>query len=113
RAPAEASPFTADRLIHLLDSAGARRAVVLSEAYWFGSPLMPGIDRSVSIADEQASVRAENDGVADQVARYPNRLVAFCSVNPLKSYAIQELERCAADPRFSGLKLHLANSDVD
>jgi predicted TIM-barrel fold metal-dependent hydrolase len=107
------SALTADRLIKQLDSAGIRRAVVLSEAYWFGSPWMPGIDRTLSIAEEHAKVRAENDWVADQVAKYPSRLVAFCSVNPLKSYAIEEIERCGTNPRFRGLKLHLANSDVD
>jgi predicted TIM-barrel fold metal-dependent hydrolase/ketosteroid isomerase-like protein len=108
-----ASAFTADRMIKQLDSAGIRRAVVLSEAYWFGSALMPGVDRSLTIADEHAKVRAENDWVADQVAKHPSRLVAFCSVNPLKSYAVEEIERCAAHPGLDGLKLHLANSEVD
>ena len=107
------SAFTADRMIELLDSAGIRRAVVLSEAYWFGSALMPGVDRSLSIVDEHAKVRAENDWVASEVAKYPSRLVAFCSVNPLKSYAVEEVERCGTNPAFRGLKLHLANSDVD
>lgn len=107
------SPLPADRLIKQLDSAGIRRAIVLSEAYWFGSALMPGVDRSLSIADEHGKVRAENDWVAEQVAKYPSRLVAFCSVNPLKGYAIEEIERCGTNPGFRGLKLHLANSEVD
>ena len=107
------SALTADRLIKLLDSAEIRRAVVLSEAYWFGSGLMPGVDRSLSVAEEHDKVRAENDWVADQVAKHPSRLVAFCSVNPLKSYAIEEIERCGTNPAFRGLKLHLANSEVD
>ena len=107
------SALTADRLIKQLDSAGIKRAIVLSEAYWFGSALMPGVDSSLSIADEHAKVRAENDWVAEQVAKYPSRLVAFCSVNPLKSYAVDEIERCGTNPAFRGLKLHLANSEVD
>ena len=38
----------------------------------------------------------------------------FCSVNPLKDYAIEELARCAKDPQLHiGLKLHFGNSDVD
>ena len=40
----------------------------------------------------------------------------FCSVNPLKDYAIEELARCAKDPQLQlhiGLKLHFGNSDVD
>jgi hypothetical protein len=79
------SALTADRLIQQLDSAGIKRAMVLSEAYWYGSALMPGVDRSLSIAAEHATVRTENDRVAHQVAKYPGRLVAFCGVNPLKS----------------------------
>ena len=108
-----ASAYTADRMIQQLDSAGIRRAVVLSDAYWFGSPLMPGVDTTLSIADEYAKVKAENDWVAEQVAKYPSRLVAFCSVNPLKSYAVEEVERCGTNRALRGLKLHLANSEVD
>ena len=113
RTSTEVSAFTADQLIKKLDSAGIKRAVVLSEAFWFGSELMWGVDRSLSIADEYATVRAENDWAADQIAKYPSRLVAFCSLNPLKSYAIEEVERCGANPAFRGIKLHLANSEVD
>ncbi len=100
-------PLAADKLIALLDEAGIRRAVVLSVAYWFGSPLGKPVE------DEYAKVKAENDWTAAQVARFPDRLVAFCSFNPLKDYAIQELGRCARDLRVKGLKLHFGNSGVD
>ena len=40
------------------------------------------------------SVKAENDWTAQQVAQYPDRLRAFCSVNPLKPYALDEVARC-------------------
>lgn len=98
---------TADQLVSQLDAAGIERAVVLSLAYWFGSPHGP------RPADEYATVRAENDWTAAEAARHPRRLVAFCSFNPLKDYAISELERCAAHPDLRGLKLHFANSGVD
>ena len=40
--------------------------------------------------------------------------MAFCSVNPLRPYALEEIARCARDPRLrNGLKLHFGNSDVD
>ena len=51
------------------------------------------------LEDEYAKVQAENDWVVQQMARYPERLVPFCGVNPLKDYALQELERCATMPR--------------
>ena len=100
------TPLDADDLIPLLDSAGIRRAVVLSVAYMYGSPRR-------TVEDEYAKVRAENDWTAAQAARYPDRLIAFCGFNPLKDYALEELARCAADRRFGrGIKLHFGNSDV-
>jgi len=49
--------------------------------------------------------------VANASGRHPERLVAFCSVNPMKGYAITE--RCAAIPGVRGMKLHFGNSGVD
>ena len=93
-------------LIAKLDAAGIRQATVLSTAYMFGNPAR-------NLADEQALVRAENDWTAGQAARYPDRLVAFCGVNPLRSYALQELARCAAHPGLRrGVKLHFGNGDI-
>ena len=113
--PGLGTPFTADQLMAQLDSAGIRRAVVLSVAYWFGAPpsIMKNPEGELSIAEEYARVRAENDWAAEQVARYPSRLVAFCSFNPLKPYALEELGRCSRRGGIRGIKLHLANSGVD
>jgi predicted TIM-barrel fold metal-dependent hydrolase len=104
--PPFAGPRAADQLIRDLDETGIQRAVVLSVAYFFASQRKwPG--------DEYANVRAENDWVAAQVARYPDRLVAFCGVSPLKDYAVQEVRRCASELRMKGLKLHFRSSRVD
>ena len=41
--------------------------------------------------------RQANDYIIDAVARYPDRLIEFCSVNPSwGERAVEELERCAA-----------------
>jgi uncharacterized protein len=99
-------PLSAREIIPLLDSAGIRRAVVLSVAYLYGSPRR-------TVEDEYAKVRADNDWTAAQAAEFPDRLIAFCGFNPLKEYALQELERCARHPGLRhGIKLHLGNSDV-
>lgn len=105
--PPVAKALTAEQLVKDLDAAGIKRGVVLSLAYWFGSAFRPAAD------DEYAKVRAENDWVAQQVARFPARLVGFCSFNPLKDYALEELDRCAKNPHLKGLKLHLGNSGVN
>jgi predicted TIM-barrel fold metal-dependent hydrolase len=98
--------ITAKDLIALLDTAHIQRGVVLSIAYMYGSPKR-------TIEDEYAKVRAENDWTAAQAAQYPDRLIAFCSFNPLKEYALDELKRCASLPNLRhGIKLHFGNSDV-
>lgn len=100
--------FTARDLISLLDAAGVRRALVLSLAFQYGNPNKP------PTPDEYTQVRQENDWTADQVVHYPDRLRAFCAVNPLKAYAVSEIKRCAKNPYLRrGLKLHFGNSDVD
>jgi predicted TIM-barrel fold metal-dependent hydrolase len=106
-APRTLDANDADALVAQLDAAGMTRGAVLSVAYWYGSVHAP------PVADELAKVRAENDWVAAQTARHPGRLVAFCSVNPLKDYAVAELERCAGELHVKGLKLHFGNSGVD
>ncbi|HEX6791749.1 MAG TPA: amidohydrolase, partial [Candidatus Krumholzibacteria bacterium] len=78
-------------LIALLDSAGVRSALVLSVAYTWGKASRAPVE------NEYEHVKAENDWTAQQVAQYPDRLRAFCSINPLKSYALEELARCHND----------------
>ncbi|MFL5481989.1 MAG: amidohydrolase family protein [Gemmatimonadaceae bacterium] len=98
---------TARDLIAFLDSAKIHSALLLSVAYMFSNPNRP------PVANEYARVKAENDWTADQADLYPDRLRAICSVNPLRDYALPEIERCAADQRLRrGLKLHFGNSDV-
>jgi predicted TIM-barrel fold metal-dependent hydrolase len=98
--------ITAQDLIGLLDKAGIRRAVLLSTAYSYGRP-------GKEPPDEYARVKAENDWTAAQAALFPKRLIAFCSFNPLKEYALDELARCAKDANLRhGIKLHFGNSDV-
>lgn len=102
----QVSELPAAGLVALLDAAGIQRAAVFSVAYMYGSPKR-------KVEDEYAKVRAENDWTAAQAALYPTRLRAFCSFNPLKDYALDELKRCAASPGLRhGLKLHFGNADI-
>jgi len=100
--------MNAAELIRQMDAAGVKRGVVLSLAYQFGNPFR------AAVANEYERVKEENDWTAEQAGLYPERLVAFCGVNPLKEYALAEIERCAGDARLRrGLKLHFGNSDVE
>jgi predicted TIM-barrel fold metal-dependent hydrolase len=104
--PSGLKTITAQEVIGLLDKAGIRRAVLLSTAYGYGRP-------GSEPPDEYAKVKAENDWNAAQAALFPKRLVAFCSFNPLKEYALDELARCAKSPNLRrGIKLHFGSSDV-
>ena len=99
---------TADELISLMDASNIRRAVVLSTAYSLANP------NKAPVPDAREAVRKDNDWLSAQVARHPDRLIGFCSVNPVTSYAVEEIERCAKNPGLrTGLKLHFGNSDVD
>jgi len=91
-----------------MDDAGVRRAAVLSIAYQFGNPFRP------AVPNEYRRVQEENDWTAAQAALYPDRLIAFCGINPLKEYALAEIDRCAQKPGLRrGLKFHFGNSDVE
>ena len=100
-------PIDADKLVAMLDSAGIRRALVLALGYSWGNP-------SRNVENEYEKVKTENDWVAAQVAKYPDRLRAFCSFNPLKPYALDELARCGTNPNLrAGLKLHIGNARLN
>jgi predicted TIM-barrel fold metal-dependent hydrolase len=112
QAGARSSPgpkgIDADYLIAHLDAAGISRAVVLSVAYSFSNP------NKAPVPNEYAQVMAENDWTSAQVGKYPHRLLGFCGVNPIRTFALKEIARCAEDPNLrTGLKLHFGNSDVD
>lgn len=97
----------AEDVIGQLNEARIRRAAILSLGYWFEEP------RDGVIPNAPQLVRAENEWTAAEAARFPDRLVAFCSFNPLSDHALRELEYCASSGRFRGLKLHFGNSEVD
>jgi predicted TIM-barrel fold metal-dependent hydrolase len=106
--PMPPSVNSADEAVAALDAAGLEKGVVLSLAYFYGMPEMA--DSEFNRAD---FARRENAFVAEQVSRYPDRLVGFFSVNPLMDYALDEVRYQAELGKLGGLKLHFANSAVD
>ena len=90
---------TADDLIARLDEANVEKAVVLSLGYW-------------DLPDD-SNMAPENDFVAAEVAKYPDRLIGFGGINPLYASAVGEIDRCLDLPGMVGIKLHLPGSGVD
>jgi len=106
QAPTSAS--TGSDAIQVLDAAGLDKGLILSLGYFYGVP-----ELADSKFNDYRLVRAENAYVAEQVSNFPDRLVGFFSVNPLAEYAIEEVTYWAEHGGLAGLKLHLANSDID
>jgi predicted TIM-barrel fold metal-dependent hydrolase len=96
-------PYTAHDLIAAMDAAGIRRATALSEAYLLAS-------KFAHPAREEAAINEENDWTLRQVKQYPLRLVGFCSVNPIRPYALAAIRHCEKIGLRGGLKVHLAAS---
>jgi predicted TIM-barrel fold metal-dependent hydrolase len=92
-------------LVRELDASGIDRAVVLSVGYSFA-------DERKALSDPDGLTRAENDWTSAEVVENAPRLVGFCSANPLREAALQELDRCLALPGMVGIKVHMGNSGV-
>lgn len=87
----------ADDLIAQLDSAHIDRAIVLGLGYW-------------TLPDD-SNMAAENDYTASEVAKYPDRLIGFCGVNPRYESALDEIDRCLRHPNMLGIKLQGGDYD--
>jgi predicted TIM-barrel fold metal-dependent hydrolase len=94
-----ATAATAEDLVARLDEANVQRAVVLAPGY-FGLP-------------DDSNMAPENDYVAAEIGKYPDRLIGFCGINPLYDSAVSEIDRCLDLPGMVGVKLHLPGSGVD
>lgn len=81
----------AEDLIAQLDAANVKKAVVLGLGYW-------------TLPDD-SNAAAENDFTAREVAKFPDRLIGFCGINPLFDSALDEMDRCLKHPNMIGIKL--------
>jgi predicted TIM-barrel fold metal-dependent hydrolase len=93
------------KLVRELDEAGIERAVVLSVGYSYG-------DERKGLNDPDRLTREENDWTSAQVTANAPRLIGFCSANPLRPAALEELERCLGLPGMIGIKVHLGNAGI-
>lgn len=78
---------------------------MLSVAYSFA-------DERKKLENPDRLTRDENDWTSGQVAAGGGRLIGFCSANPQRPAALEELERCLALPGMKGVKLHFGNGGV-
>ena len=105
KTPGDHGSVDASSLIQMLDASGTKFAVVLSTAY--GPPPEP-------LETEYERVVEENDWTARQVRAHSDRLIGICGINPMKDYALTEIDRCSRLPELrTGIKMHFGNSDTD
>lgn len=75
--------FTAEMMLEAMDATGVDMAMVSS-----------------------LGQLTDNEYIQSCQERYPERLIGFCQVDPRPREAAQQLETLAANPAFSGVKLH-------
>jgi len=102
------NPSTGADAVQALNDAGIQTGVLLSTGYFFGSPTLADLK-----LDVPAKTRAENTFVVNQAKDHCGRLIAFISVNPLSSNALEEIAYWGKNGGATGLKLHLGNSHFD
>lgn len=106
--------FTGAAIVDYLNNIGAQKAYALSSGYlWGGVRPQETISEFTVRPGEYEKVRAENDFTAEQAAKYPDRIIPFLGINPLKPYALEELDRCVGTLKMRGLKMHFWNSGVN
>lgn len=93
--------------VRVLDEAGVAKGVILSCAYLYGLDTL-----HLDTATVARFTRLENEFVAAEVAKYPDRLVGFLSVDPLQPSALDEIAHWRGNKTLVGLKLHLRANDV-
>ena len=92
-------------LVRELDAAGIEKALVLSVGYSFA-------DERKALPDPDQLTREQNDWTSAEVTKNARRLIGFCSANPLRHVALEELERCLGLPNMTGIKVHLGNAGI-
>lgn len=84
----------------ILKNTSVKRIDLISMAHVYSSSEFGGF------RNERELVENENGFVADGRNRSPKKIRAFCSVDPLRDYALEELERCRTKLKMDGVKLH-------
>jgi len=85
---------------------GTNRLKLVSMAYLYGHPEFGKVE------NEYELVKAENDFLIEAKKNSPKTVKAFCGINPLKDYALEEAERCRKVLKADGIKLHFNASQV-
>lgn len=85
---------TGELTVRNLDQWGIDKAVVVA------------IDNGLLHGESEIGIAGQNRAVAEAARRFPDRLIAFLSVDPRRPNALELLDRCVNDWGMRGVKCH-------
>ena len=77
-----------------------------------------GVDKAIVLSaafqqKDHKNAIIENDFVVAETQCFPNELIGFGAVHPLKDWSIIEADRCLRELNLKGLKLHPVNQKIN
>ncbi|HEX6886083.1 MAG TPA: amidohydrolase family protein [Planctomycetota bacterium] len=94
------------------DGSALAGAVLVPMAHFYGNAEFRAA-LGLSLDEEQSAVREENEHVAREAARRPERTIALASADLLRPYALAELAHMRRAFGVPGVKLHLGSAGFD
>lgn len=85
---------TGEKTVHNLDDWGIDKAAILA------------VDNGLLLGEGKISIEGQNKAVAMAARRFPDRLIAFLSIDPRRPNALELLDRCVNDWGMKGVKCH-------
>ncbi len=85
---------TGEITVRNLDKWGIDKAAILA------------VDNGFLHGEGEAGIEGQNEGIAKAAKRFPDRLIAFLSIDPRRPNAIELLDRCVNDWGMKGVKCH-------
>jgi len=83
-----------EKLIAEMDEAGIDKTVILPQ------------DFGLAMGESRIPVEEQNKAYAELQKRYPDRIIAFATVDPRRPGAVSLIERCIGEWGLKGVKLH-------
>lgn len=90
----------------IVEKLGTNHLNLVSMAYLYGHPEFGKVEKEYEL------VKAENDYLIAAKKKSPKTIKAFCGINPLKDYGLEETVRCYKILKSDGIKLHFNASQV-
>jgi len=85
---------TGEKLVATMDAAGVDKTCIFT------------LDYGLATGDPDVSIEKQNSMVAEAARRFPDRLIAFFSIDPRRPKGLDMFQRAVEDWGMRGLKLH-------